>query len=186
MNTESIALPKSFLRSHRRSVHAPQATTTPRLAAVCISPGGIPKRSVDVATVSELGIEGDGHAHAKHCRPDRAISLFDLEILLQLVDEGFPLAPGIAGENLTVEGLGVQKLLPGTRLSIGAVILRLEQPRKPCYVLDAIDPMLKDAIVGRCGYMASVLRGGVVYPGMAIKVLRSRAIIPPAAVRNGP
>jgi hypothetical protein len=29
------------------------------------------------------------------------------------------------------------------------------QPRKPCYVLDAIDPRLKEVIVGRCGHMAS-------------------------------
>jgi MOSC domain-containing protein YiiM len=96
------------------------------------------------------------------------VSLFDIEILTQLQKEGFPLYPGAIGENLTVTGLGVQRLPPGTILEIGQVLLRLEEPRKPCYVLDAIHPCLKDVIVGRCGYMASVVRGGVIEPGMNI------------------
>jgi MOSC domain-containing protein YiiM len=47
----------------------------------------------------------------------------------------------------------------------------LEQPRKPCYVLDAIDTRLKDVIVGRCGYMASILQEGTIRPGMRIKAV---------------
>ena len=74
------------------------------------------------------------------------MSLLDDEILQQLVQEGFPLVPGAAGENLTVAGLDVQQMHPGTVLKIGDAVLQLEQPRKPCYVLDAIDPRLKDAI----------------------------------------
>jgi len=114
---------------------------------------------------------GDGRNHAKHIRPDRALSLWDHEILLQLVAEGFQLTPGAAGENLTVCALNVQQLSPGTLLRVGDVVLKLEQPRKPCYVLDAIDPRLKEVIVGRCGYMASVLRVGTLRPGMSIDVI---------------
>jgi len=121
------------------------------------------------ARVTEIGIDGDIHAHAKHNRPDRAISIFDLEVMHDLVGEGFPLQPGTAGENLTVAGLDVQNLPPGTLLEIGEVVVRLETPRKPCYVLDAIDPRLKDVIVGRCGYMASVVRGGTLQPGLPIR-----------------
>jgi MOSC domain-containing protein YiiM len=141
---------------------------TGRVVALCTSPGGIPKRPLAEVVVSAGGLAGDGRSHAKHIRPDRAVSLFDLEILQQLVREGFPLKPGTAGENLTVEGLDVQSLPPGTILEIGDVVLRLEAPRKPCYVLDAIDPRLKDVIVGRCGYLASVLRGGTLHIGAAI------------------
>jgi MOSC domain-containing protein YiiM len=142
----------------------------PRLVAVSVSAGGIPKRPLDCVRVTLEGLAGDGRNHAKHVRPDRAISLFDLEILEQLVAEGFALAPGTAGENLTVAGLHVQNLPPGTLLQIGDVVLKLQQPRKPCYVLDAIDPRLKDAIVGRCGYMASVLQPGTLAPQMPIAV----------------
>ena len=139
-----------------------------RVVAVCTSPGGVPKLPQAEVEIVLAGLIGDGRNHAKHIRPDRAVSLFDLEILTELVREGFPLQPGTAGENLTVQGLNVQSLPPGTILEIGQVVLRLETPRKPCYVLDAIDPRLKQAIVGRCGYMASVLRGGTIRPGMAI------------------
>jgi MOSC domain-containing protein YiiM len=145
------------------------ADTAGRVIAVCTSPGGIPKRPRKAARVLASGLDGDGHAHAKHIRPDRAISLFDVEVLRELVTEGFPLVPGAAGENLTVEDLHVQQMEPGTLLEIGDVLLRLETPRKPCYVLDAIDPKLQHVIVGRCGYLASVVREGVIRPGMVIR-----------------
>jgi MOSC domain-containing protein YiiM len=143
-------------------------SATGRVVAVCVSPGGIPKRALSRALVTAAGFAGDFHAHAKHNRPERAVSLFDLEILAQLRKEGFQLYPGAIGENLTVVGLDVQRLEPGTILKIGETLVRLEQPRKPCYVLDAINPSLKDLIVGRCGYMASVLQGGLIEPGMPI------------------
>ena len=145
--------------------------TTGKIVAVCASGGGIPKRLLAAAQVAMEGLQGDAHAHAKHNRPERAVSLFDLEILTQLQKEGFPLYPGAIGENLTVAGLHVQKLPPGTLLEIGEVLLRLEEPRRPCYVLDAIHPSLKDVIVGRCGYMASVVREGSIEAGMDIAPL---------------
>ena len=144
--------------------------------AVNTSPGGIPKRPQAAASVAIEGLQGDGRNHAKHIRPDRALSVWDHENLQQLVAEGFQLTPGAAGENLTVSGLNVQQMLPGTLLRIGDVVLKLEQPRKPCYVLDAIDPRLKEVIVGRCGYMASVVRVGVLCPGMPIQVIPTNDI----------
>lgn len=149
-------------------MNASPPATPPRVVAVCISAGGVPKLPLPEAEVLPSGVRGDRHAHEKHNRPDRALSLFDLEILRQLVTEGFPLQPGAAGENLTVEGLCVQDLPAGTLLKIGDVLIRLEAPRKPCYVLDAIDPQLKEAIAGRCGYMASVVHPGTIKPGMTI------------------
>ncbi len=139
-----------------------------RVIAVCISNGGVPKRPLEAGTVTKAGVEGDGHAHAKHIRPERAISILDIEIMRDLVDEGFQLQPGTTGENLTVEGLHVQQMQPGMLLDIGNVTLQLEEPRRPCFVLDVIHPTLKEAIVGRCGYMASVVRGGTIRPGMLI------------------
>lgn len=139
-----------------------------RVLAVCVSPGGIPKLPVAVAWASPGGLTGDGRNHTKHISPQRAVSLFDWEILEQLCEEGFALVPGSIGENLTVAGLNVQRLQPGDLLAVGDVLLRLEEPRKPCYVLDAIDPRLKEVIVGRCGYLASVVRAGAIHPGSRI------------------
>lgn len=148
---------------------------TPRHGAyvlsVNISRGGIPKKPQKAGCALKGGLVGDGRNHAKHIRPERAVSLWDYELLQQLATEGFRLSPGAAGENLTVVGLHVQELKPGTSLRIGSCELRLEQPRKPCYVLDAIDPRLKEAIVGRCGYMASVVHEGTIRPGMSIRIV---------------
>jgi MOSC domain-containing protein YiiM len=142
-----------------------------RLVAVCISEGGIPKRPLRAVAVDEKGLAGDRHAHEKHNRPDRAISLLDVEIMEDLIEEGYPLVPGATGENLAVQDLHVQRMAPGTLLRMGEVVLKLETPRKPCYVLDSIDPQLKEAIVGRCGYMASVVQGGMLRQGEAVEVL---------------
>jgi hypothetical protein len=104
----------------------------PRVVAVSISAGGIPKHPMLAGLLAKVGFVGDGHCHAKHVREDRAVSLLDHEILQRLVQKGFPLVPGAVGENLTVVGLSVQQMPPGTLLQIGSAILQLERPRKPC------------------------------------------------------
>ena len=114
--------------------------TTPQVIAVLtFPPVGIPKLPVSLADVNSEGLLGDFHAHLKHIRPDRAVSLLDYEIILALSREGFLVWPGRMGENLTVVAADVQHMSPGTELTIDEVTLRLEAPRKPCYVLDAID-----------------------------------------------
>ncbi|HID22896.1 MAG TPA: MOSC domain-containing protein [Planctomycetaceae bacterium] len=140
------------------------------VVAVCISEGGVPKQPQDRVRVTTSGLEGDAQEHAKHRKPTRAVSLFDEEILLQLREEGYDVSPGSIGENITLRNVHVQSLPPGTILEIGEVRIRLEEPRKPCFVLDVIDERLKDVLVGRCGYMGSVLREGEIRPGMPVTV----------------
>ena len=156
------------------NVESPENQTprAPRLIAVNTSQGGIPRMPIGSGYVEKDGLRGDVRAHEKHRRTDRAISLLDYETVLQLRHEGFPVWPGRMGENLTVVGLGVQQLAPGTLLQIGEVVLQLEQPRKPCYVLDVIDPRLKNAVVGRCGYLASVIQPGMIESGARIQICR--------------
>lgn len=177
MNAEAVQGGSEPLAMHMATGGRTQVCTDTRplrvgrVVAVCISPGGIPKLPVPQAHIYQQGLEGDGHAHAKHCRPDRAISILDLEVMQALVAEGYRLTPGATGENLNVRDLGVQSLPAGTVLRVGTALIRLTAPRKPCYVLDAIDPRLKDAINGRCGYMAEVLVPGTVRPEDAVCVV---------------
>ncbi len=140
----------------------------PIVVAVCVSSGGVPKRPQPKVRVTKAGLEGDGRDHAKHDKPVRAVSLFDEEILLQLCGEGYDLVPGSVGENVTLRNVNVQRMQPGTVLRMGDVRVRLEEPRRPCYVLDVIDPKLKEDIVGRCGYMASVIEEGELAPGAEV------------------
>jgi MOSC domain-containing protein YiiM len=117
------------------------------------------------------GLAGDGHAHEKHCRPDRAVTIQDAELLDELRAEGFAVGPGVMGENLTVRGLRVQEMKAGDRLVFeNGPVLELSQVRKPCYVLDAIDHRLKEAVVGRCGFLAKVVTPGVLRPGQRILI----------------
>lgn len=149
-------------------------TTSPSIVSVNISGGGIPKHAVDVATVTARGLDGDLHDHEKHNTPLQAVSILDLEDIEDLRHEGFAVAPGATGENMTVRGLDVDDLVLGDRLRLsGGVLLELTKRRKPCYVLDAIDPELKTVIVGRCGFYAKVLAEGEIRPGETIDVCRA-------------
>ena len=142
-----------------------------KILSVNISEGGIPKQPVPQCVVTVNGLEGDGHDHDKHNSPDRAVSLIDHEILLQLIEEGYTLYPGAIGENLTVENLHVQTLEPGDRLSFsGGVEIELVEARRPCFVLDPLGESLKKEIVGRSGYLARVITEGTFEPGESISV----------------
>ncbi len=146
-------------------------TPLPQIISVNISPGGIPKRAVEVAQVTSDGIVGDGHDHDKHNTPMQAISLIDEEDLNDLRREGFDVYPGATGENLTIRGLNVAALDIGDRLHLHeGVELEITKVRKPCYVLDAISPRLQRAIAGRCGLLAKVITTGEIHPGEAIEV----------------
>ncbi len=124
---------------------------------------------LDSARVTIAGLEGDGHAHPKHIKPIRAVSLIDEEIIETLRNEGYEVYPGAMGENLTVRHLHVQQLPPGTRLSFsGGVVIELSELRKPCFVLGPIHPALEKETVGRIGYLASVITEGMIKVGETI------------------
>ena len=143
----------------------------PQVVAVCASRGGIPKLPQAFGEINFAGLKGDGHHHAKHNNPLQAVCLQDEETLEQMRGEGFSLYYGTMGENMTVRNLHVQQLSVGTVLEFtGGVILELTKERKPCYVLDAIDPQLKEVIAGRCGFYAKVLREGIINIGEGIQV----------------
>jgi len=141
------------------------------VVSINISPGGIPKRPVTAAYVAVNGLTGDGRAHAKHLKPTRALSLLEEGVIDHLRREGYAVGPGTLGENLTVRGLDLLDLPPGTSLRLGGgVEIELVEPRQPCFVLDAIHPDLKTAVRGRFGYMARVVTGGMLRVGEAMEI----------------
>jgi MOSC domain-containing protein YiiM len=139
--------------------------------SINISKGGVPKLPVAEIFVTLSGLEGDGHNHEKHYRPTQAVCIQDVELLKELSAEGYLLGPGTAGENLTVENLHVNALAVGTILKFsGGVILEITRTRPTCYVMDQIDPTLKDAATGRHGMYAQVLKEGLMRVGETIAV----------------
>lgn len=142
----------------------------PRLVAVCVGPGGIPKHPVPLARVGPLGIEGDRQRSPHHGGENRAVSLLAAEEIAALEEDGVPArGPGAFGENLVTEGLDPAELRPGDRLRIGPEVeLVLTDVRAPCSTLCSLDPRFPDLMLGRSGFLARVLRGGPLEPGMHI------------------
>lgn len=145
----------------------------PRIVSINISRGGIPKIPVSSIRINIVGLEGDGHNHAKHNSPLQAVCIQDIEKLIELSRNGYSLSPGKAGENLTVENLHVNGLPVGTVLQFsGGVVLELSKIRKPCYVMDAIATRLKEDAVGRHGMYAKVVREGFLGIGETIEAIK--------------
>ncbi len=146
------------------------------VVAIHISPGGVPKLPIDFAEITLDGITGDAHNHEKHRTPKQALCLFDMEGISELCREGYAIVPGALGENLTLDGIDVDSLEIGDRLLFsGGVEAEVTKHRKPCYVLDAIDPTLKKAMIGRAGVYVRILTTGTMRPGETVEIVRAAA-----------
>ena len=110
-----------------------------RIVQISVSPGGVPKLSVDAARITFDGVEGDAHRdHEHHGGADRAVCLYSMDAIRALVAEGHTVAPGTLGENVTVEGLDWTSVEPGTRLLLGAaVLLEVTRYTSPCFNIKA-------------------------------------------------
>lgn len=148
----------------------------PTVHSINVSAGGIPKVPVQAIDVLASGLAGDGHNHAKHNTPLQALSILDLEDIEDLQVEGFAVEPGATGENVTVRNLQVDELSVGDILKFqGGLEVELTKVRHPCYVLDSIDPALKHAIKGRCGFLGRVVQPGRLTVGETILVRKAGA-----------
>jgi MOSC domain-containing protein YiiM len=91
-----------------------------RLESINSSGGGVPKTALFEAHITADGINGDVQRDLRyHGGPDRAVSIFSLELIRALQAEGHPIAAGTAGENLTVSGVDWALMTPGRELQIG-------------------------------------------------------------------
>lgn len=108
------------------------------VVSINVSRGGVPKHPVLTAYVDANGVEGDAQKHLDiHGGPERAVCLYSLEVIEALRAEGHPIAPGTAGENLTLSGIDWQAMLPGARIEIGDVLLEVTRFTSPCKAIGA-------------------------------------------------
>jgi len=138
-----------------------------------------------------LGVEADAHqgVTVKHrsrvarnpILPNlRQVHLIHAELMDELEDKGFSIAPGVMGENVTTRGIDLLALPAGTRLRLGLnAIVEVTGLRNPCLQLEGIAPGLMKAVLGRdadgklvrkAGIMSVVLEDGEVKPGDTIGV----------------
>ena len=104
------------------------------VAAINLSGGGVPKKSVTAAQVSRLRVEGDVQFDQKHHGgPERAVCVYSLERIQALKAEGHPIDVGTVGENVTVSGLDWNLVVPGVRVKVGhEVLLEIASYTVPC------------------------------------------------------
>ncbi len=141
-----------------------------RILAVCSGRGGIPKHALAFAQVGPTGLIGDHHRYELHGGPLRALCLLSTQEVASLVRDGVRVSgPGALGENVLFEGIDPRSLRPGDGLILGdGVEIELTDIREPCATLRKLDPRFPDLMLGRSGFMARVLRGGLLSPGMPI------------------
>jgi len=109
-----------------------------RVVQISVSRGGVPKLAVPQAHLSSGGVEGDRQNDRRHHGgPDRAVCIYSLELIEALQREGHPIAPGSAGENLTVSGLDWDSIVPGVQLTVGGAVLEVVSFTVPCKTIRA-------------------------------------------------
>jgi len=82
---------------------------------------------------------------------------------------------GAFGENLTTEGISEDSLHIGDTVRVGSAVLRVVQPRQPCYKLQirfGRDDIIQRFLVsGRSGFYFSIVEEGEVEAGSPIDVV---------------
>ncbi len=164
----------------------------PRVVGLaCSSRHGFSKAPCErVVLVAGLGVAGDAHAgetvrHLSRVRNDpsqpnlRQVHLIHSELLDELADKGFAIAPGDLGENILTRGIDLLGLPANTMLHIGASVVRVTGLRNPCAQIEAFRPGLlaqmvekraDGSLARKCGVMGVVERGGEITVRAAIGV----------------
>jgi MOSC domain-containing protein YiiM len=142
------------------------------VVSINTSPGGVPKLPVAEAMVTVNGLDGDGHDNLDHHGgPDRAVSIFAIERILALQEEGHPIGTGSTGENLTLSGIDWDLVGPEATLEVGDALLEIVSFAAPCRTIreaflgEKFSRMSQKVHPGWSRVYARVLREGLVREG---------------------
>ena len=145
----------------------------------------------EITLLSGLGVQGDAHAgvtvqHRSRVAADptqpnlRQVHLIHAELLAELREQGFDVASGQLGENITTSGVDLLGLPRGTQLHLGTeAVVEVTGLRNPCTQINAFQSGLLKAVLGRAedgealrkaGIMGVVVHGGPIRPGDRIDV----------------
>jgi MOSC domain-containing protein YiiM len=146
----------------------------------------------EIRLIEGVGVDGDAHAgatvqHLHLVRKDptapnlRQVHLIPREVLDELAANGYDVAPGELGENVTTAGLDLFALPTGTTLHLGdTATVTVTGLRDPCSQINGLRKGLLKQVMGkaedgtvvrRVGIMGVVSTGGVVRPGDRLTVV---------------
>lgn len=107
--------------------------TSGSVAGLFRGDGGVPKAADGEVEVGWTGVVGDRQADRhNHGRPWQALCLWSTEVIESLAAAGHPIGPGLAGENVTVQGLPWERVVPGVELRVGEVLAEVSAYAVPC------------------------------------------------------
>ncbi len=126
--------------------------------------------------INKLGLEGDqqadlsvhgGLSKAVYAYPSEHYAYWERQMLINGTTKS--LAYGHLGENLTLSGLLESDVYVGDELHFDNCVLRVTQPRQPCFKFNAVmndkKASKKMAQTGYCGFYLSVVETGTVSAG---------------------
>ena len=123
---------------------------------------GAPMKPVQFVTaIAGYGLKDD--ANAGHSQ--RQVLIIERELL----DE-FQLPVGDVRENITVQGVQLAGMAPGTRVRVGQALLEATLDCAPCQFIEDKRPGLRAAMEGKRGTLFKVIEGGEIRVGDAIEV----------------
>jgi MOSC domain-containing protein YiiM len=143
-----------------------------------------------IRLLAGLGVEGDAHLgttvrHRSRVAKDpsqpnlRQVHLIHAELFDELEAQGFDVAAGAMGENITTRGIDLLGLPTGARLLIGkSAVIEVTGLRNPCVQIDRFRKGLMKAVLGKdedgnlirkSGIMGIVVEGGDIRPGDAVR-----------------
>ena len=97
------------------------------------SNGGVPKLPVDTLVVTTEGCIDDSQNDLKHHGGrQKAVCIFQQEIIEKLNQEGHPISAGTTGENILIQGIEIGDIQPGTIVKLPNVELIITQDAPPC------------------------------------------------------
>ncbi|GAA1340548.1 MOSC domain-containing protein [Saccharothrix algeriensis] len=126
--------------------------------------------------LTEHGVAGDQQGDLKrHGGPDKAVLLYPSEHYPAWAGQLGDLTAPAFGENLTTAGILEGDAVLGAVYAIGAAVVQVTQPRRPCYRLAAHHGVADMAVLtqrtGRTGFYCRVLTPGHVAAGDRVDLL---------------
>jgi MOSC domain-containing protein YiiM len=118
--------------------------------------------------IEDYGMQKDAHA-AQGIR--RQVSLLSTTSIAKMQGRGIEIGFGDFAENLTIQGIDLPSLVPGTQLKAADTVLEITQIGKACHKGCAIFQAVGICVMPKEGVFARVVKGGEIKTGDTIEVI---------------
>ena len=123
----------ALIGAQRRVLGYGPTTGAGTVTGLHASGGGVPKRAIDSADIRRGGVVGDEQNNRiHHGRPLQALCVWSADVIEELQAEGHPIVAGLAGENITIDGLDWASLHPGSQITISGIPILISSYAVPC------------------------------------------------------